>query len=118
MQIPCRLEREIIDFPTLFLNEFIGGKVGVKRAEILLLNGKPNTDADDTPSAVNRSADIEDTSEEMDFGVYFEMSGFHGSCSLTLIVQIPCQTGSSLSEGRRLFILSPGPSNVVTGLRT
>jgi hypothetical protein len=82
---------KVVNFSTFFLDEGIGGQIGLKRAEILDLYGKPYVYAYDIAVAVNSPPDEVETVQTgvMDFCNYFEMLDGHGSLGFVLYIANP-----------------------------
>ena len=82
---------KVVNFSTFFLDEGIGGQIGLKRAEILDLYGKPYVHAYDVAVAVNSPADKIETVQTgvMDFRNYLEMLDGHSSLGFDYIIANP-----------------------------
>lgn len=79
---------KVVNFSTFFFNKHIGRQVGLKRAEILDLYGKPDVYAYDVAIAVNSPANKVETVQcgIMDFCDYLEMLDFHNLSGFVYII--------------------------------
>lgn len=102
---------KVVNFSTFFLDEGVGGQIGLKRPEILDLHGKPYVHAYDAAVAVNSPPDEVETVQTgvMDFCNYLEMLDGHSSLGFVLYIANPVPNRSAVKPLAGGLLIYPRP---------